>query len=339
VDPLTHALLGSAAARVALARPLGRAAWLPGAAGALLPDADAAIRSASDPLLYAEFHRHFTHSLAFVPVGGAVASLPWVLRRSTRALWKPFMAAAIVGYATHGPLDASTTYGTRLLWPFSDLRVAWNWISIIDPVFTGVLLVGTYAAARRRSTWPLVFTLAVCLAYLAGGALQRERALGVQSRIASARGHERHAGAVFPGFGNTLVWRSLYRSGDRLYMDRIRVPPFGAPSWSPGAAVDALTDGMALARAGDERRARDLERFQRFTNGWVAPAPGDPDLLGDARYSMSAAEFRPVWGIRFTSGPGPPYVLWVDRSRERRVDVLELVDELRGLDESYRPVP
>ena len=53
VDPVTHALLGSATARIVLARPLGRSAWLPGAAGALLPDADTLIRSGADPLLYA----------------------------------------------------------------------------------------------------------------------------------------------------------------------------------------------------------------------------------------------------------------------------------------------
>ena len=88
MDPVTHALLGAATARVALARPLGRAAWLPGAAGALLPDADAFIRSASDPLLYAEFHRHFTHSLVFIPLGAAIAAVPWLLAPATRATWK-----------------------------------------------------------------------------------------------------------------------------------------------------------------------------------------------------------------------------------------------------------
>ncbi len=49
MDPLTHAVLGASVARVALAKPLGRAAWLPGVAGALLPDVDAFIRSGADP--------------------------------------------------------------------------------------------------------------------------------------------------------------------------------------------------------------------------------------------------------------------------------------------------
>ena len=96
---------------------------LPGVVGALLPDADAVIRSSADPLLYAEFHRHFTHSLALIPVGGLVASLPWLMRRAPRGQWRAYLAAATAGYATHGVLDASTSYGTLLLWPFSTVRV------------------------------------------------------------------------------------------------------------------------------------------------------------------------------------------------------------------------
>jgi inner membrane protein len=338
LDPVTHALLGSAVARVVLARPLGRAAWLPGAAGALLPDADAVIRSASDPLLYAEFHRHFTHSLTFIPIGGAVAALPWLLRRATRPHWKAYLAAATLGYATHGLLDASTTWGTRLLWPFSDLRVAWNWISIIDPVFTVLLLGGVAGALWRRSVRWAAMTLLLCAVYLAAGAAQRERASTAQSQLARARGHEPDRREVFPGFGNSMIWRSLYRAGDRLYMDRIRVPPFGPASWSNGTSVISFEE-TAVAAAGDAARLRDLRRFVHFTNGWLARAPEDASLIGDARYSMSPREFVPVWGIRFSDGLRSPRVTWVDRSRQRRVDVRQLLREVRGLDESYQPVP
>jgi hypothetical protein len=64
---------------------------------ALLPDADALVRSSADPLLYAEFHRHFTHSLAFIPVGGAIAALPWLLQGKRRTQWKAYLAAATFG--------------------------------------------------------------------------------------------------------------------------------------------------------------------------------------------------------------------------------------------------
>lgn len=338
MDPVTHALLGGTVARVTLARPLGHAAWLPGVVGALLPDADAAIRSTSDPLLYAEFHRHFTHSLAFIPIGGAVAALPWLLRRATRPPWKAYLAATTIGYATHGLLDASTTWGTTLLWPFSDVRVGWNWISIIDPLFTMMLLAGAAVAIWQRSRVPAIIALTLGAVYLALGAVQHHRALNAQQQLAGARGHAPVQRDVFPGFGNNVLWRSLYRHGDRLYMDRIRVPPLGASSWSPGTSVDALEE-MPIEAAVNAVRSRDLQRFAHFTNNWMARAPDDPGLIGDARYSMSSREFVPVWGIRFGDGAGAPHAAWIDRSAQRRVDPRQMLRELRGLDESYRPVP
>ena len=40
-------------------------------------------------------------------------------------------------------LDAATSYGTRLFWPFSDERAGWDWIAIVDPAFTVPLLVAS----------------------------------------------------------------------------------------------------------------------------------------------------------------------------------------------------
>ena len=336
LDPLTHALAGSAAARLVMARPLGRAAFLPGAVAALLPDADAAIRSTSDPLLYAEFHRHFTHALAFIPAGGTIAALPWIVARSTRPHWKAHLTAATIGYGTHGVLDAATTYGTRLLWPFSDVRVAWNWISIVDPLFTALLFTGVALAVWKRSATPVGIALVLSALYVAGGAVQRVRALDAQMRIATSRGHQPIRGDVFPAFGANIVWRSLYEADGVIVMDRIRVPWLGAPAWSGGWTTAALREA---GEAHDEERRRDLARFRQFANGWMARAPGETGLIGDARYSMSDGGFVPVWGIRFTEAVSRPRVQWVDRSAQRRVDVRRLVREVFGRDESYGALP
>jgi hypothetical protein len=69
----------------------------------------------------------------------------------------------------------------------------------------------------------------------------------------------------------------------------------------------------------------------------VARAPHEPDVIGDARYSSAAERFEPVWGIRFTPGSDVP-IAWVDRSRQRRVDLPALWTELRGADPRYRPI-
>jgi inner membrane protein len=338
MDPLTHGLLGAATAHALLGGRL-RHAWMIGAVAGLAPDLDVLIRSEADPLLVIEHHRGFTHALAFIPAGGAVAALPWLATPAGRARWRTVAAAALAGYATHGLLDACTTYGTRLLWPFSDLRVSWSWISIIDPVFSLFLLGGMVAVAARGGRRPAALALATCALYLATGAAQRGRALTAQATIAESRSHAPDRGEAFPTLGNHLVWRSLYRAGDSLYVDRIRVPWIGAPRWTPGSVVAAGGEGdLTEAERRDPRVRRDLRRFRWFSNGWVARMPEEGDLWADARYSLRTDAFDPIWGVRFSPGERVP-TRWVDRTGERSLGLGDLWREVAGTGSRYRPLP
>lgn len=338
MDPLTQGLLGAAAAQALFEKQLGRKAWLVGAVGGVLPDADVFIRSDSDPLLEVEVHRQFTHALAFIPIGGSIAALPWLARKKYREQWIPILGGSVAAYATHGLLDACTTYGTQLLWPFSSLRVAWNCISIVDPVFTLVLLAGVIAAAWMRSRAPAVAAIALCIAYLGFGVVQRERALDVQTSIAELRGHEPVRQAVFPSLANLVVWRSLYQAGDSLNADRIRVPFVGSAAWHEGSVVaDLDLRDLPERLRRDPRIREDFARFRWFSGGWIAKAPDDPDVVGDARYSLRTDRFDPIWGVRFHPGADVP-TEWVDRTRDRELGLRELWAEIVG-DAEYRSVP
>jgi hypothetical protein len=125
-----------------------------------------------------------------------------------------------------------------------------------------------------------------------------------------------------------------------LYMDRLRVPWMGAPRWREGPAVETLhaerTRPQDHARG---TREHDLARFLQFTNGWAAPAPDDPAVIGDARYSMTIETYAPVWGIRFAHGAGQPRVAWIDRSPQRRVDPRDTWLEISGAHPQLRRIP
>ena len=73
MDPITQASIGAAAAQ-SIGRTSLKTALLIGALGGFLPDSDVFIRSSEDPLLHLEYHRHFTHSLIFIPVGGLITA-------------------------------------------------------------------------------------------------------------------------------------------------------------------------------------------------------------------------------------------------------------------------
>ena len=337
MDPFTHALLGASAAQIAFGRRLPRRAWLIGAGAGLAPDLDFFIRSASDPLLNVELHRQFTHALAFIPVGGALAALPWLLRRSARVDWRPVLGAATLAYATHGLLDACTNYGTQLLWPFTDLRVAWHLVTTIGPQITLLLLLGLSAALLGGRRWPAALGVLGCLLYLGIAIGQQARGLAAQTLIADARGHSIARAKLFPTVGNPVLWRAVYESDGVLYTDRIRLG--STPSFKPGNAVPLSAEAsLPAALLANPRVVRDYRRFARFSDGWVARAPADPEVLGDARYSLSTERFEPIWGIRFHPAREIP-TEWVDFTRRNRVPVGALWREISGRDVAYSPLP
>jgi inner membrane protein len=273
-------------------------ATLAGFLGGMAPDLDVLIRSREDPLLFLEYHRQFTHSLVFIPVGAAVvAALLWAMWGRRRG-WPPrqVYVFALLGYATHALLDGCTTYGTLLLWPFSEQRFAWNAVSIIDPLLSVPLLA---LVALARLSGRALFArigLAWVLAYLSLGVLARDRAQDEGLRLALARGHAPERVDAKPSFANLLVWKLIYRDGDYYYVDALRLG--AAPCVYRGervAALDLARDFPDLDR--NSQQARDVERFRWFSMGYLATDPADPQRIMDLRYSLLPNEIRPLWSI------------------------------------------
>ena len=118
MDPLTQGVIGSLAARTFVGRkrkkPLAIAFM--GGLSALTPDLDVFIKSSTDHLLFLEYHRQFTHSFFLFRLEGLLCSLVmWPFVRFKRICsFKICFLACLIGYATHGVIDACTTYGTVL---------------------------------------------------------------------------------------------------------------------------------------------------------------------------------------------------------------------------------
>jgi inner membrane protein len=330
VDPITQGTLGAAAALVFVGRrsPLrfSTQAWL-GALSGMAPDLDVFIRSASDPLLAIEYHRHFTHSLAFIPVGGVLTGLPFLALPALRPHWRSVLLVTTIGLGTHGLLDACTTYGTLLWWPFSDHRASWNLISIIDPWFTLPLLVAVIWAVKRRSAAIINTGFALAMLIMGYGFVQRERASSVQRSVAASRGHVIERAMVMPSFANHQSYRSLYLAAGQVYVDKVRVPWFGPRCVSPGRAVPLApppADGLHPVAARGER----LMRW--FASDWVGYASEDPYVLGDLRYSFAPQDVEPIWGIRRVPVDAPPAqqdgVKWVNDNARRKVSWAAFVE-------------
>lgn len=301
MDIVTQGLLGGAVALAGARREEVKAAALIGFAAGLLADADAFIRSPSDPLLTIEFHRHFSHSLLFIPIGALIAALIlWPFLRRRVAPGRLYLYA-FLGYATSGLLDACTSYGTLLLWPFSDERIAWNIISIVDPVFSLSLLAAIVYGVRKarpRAAW---VGLGLAGLYLGVGVFQHQRAEAVAQALIQQRGHTAVRHVVKPTMANLLLWRSIYESDGRFYVDAVRVGPLAGARVYAGERVAKFDAARHLPqlRAGSAL-AHDVSRFIRFSDGFVALDPRRPGLLIDVRYSMLPTSLTPLWGIEMT---------------------------------------
>lgn len=329
MDPLTHAAVGAAMAQAVAPSRDVRVATVIGAIAGMAADLDTLVGSATDPLVALEVHRHVTHALVFVPVGAAiVALLAWPLARrwlSARRLY----AYACLGLAPSGLLDACTSYGTHLFWPFSREPVAWNLIAIVDPVFTLSLLVPLVVGWTRRRRTPGRVGIALASAYLMLGFVQHERAEAAALANARSRGHSPARVLVKPTLGNLLLWRSLYVSDGRLQADAIRLGPPGASFVRKGASAPLFDPARDLAWAAPDARARrDAERFVALSQGFAVRHPEHTNLVGDGRYAMLPHRIAPLWGIEFDpSDPEaiPRFVTDRKFTREDRRELWELL--------------
>jgi inner membrane protein len=330
MDLLTQGLLGACAASAVARKPHLRKAVGIGFISGLAADLDILIASASDPLLNLEFHRHFTHSILFIPLAALLLTLLyWPLARRH---FKPreLYLLAFVGYLPSGFLDACTSYGTLILWPMSDLRVSFNIISIIDPVFTVLLITGFALALIKQSPRAPQLALLLAAFYLGFGWMQKHSIRQQATQLALDRGHQPEKVLVKPTLGNLFLWRSVYRDGNRYHVDALRSNPFtGRKHLYPGGSITAFDAGHnPLALPEDSTLFKDIERFAYFSGQYLAIETGQPNLIIDLRYANLPNQIRPLWGIRIN--PLNPqeharFVQFRDRSEAARKEFFNLL--------------
>lgn len=317
MDPLTQGLLGGVAAQATLQnfpeqeKGLGRRLYWAGVFGGMAPDLDILIRSSDNPLLGLQFHRHFTHSLSFIPIGGLIVALVfWLLWRKKILSYfpdphfrghRPFLMlfwAATIGYATHGLLDACTSYGTMLYWPWASTRVAWNTISIMDPLFTGLLFIGfLWGIFSVKHFGPRVL-LMLAFCYMGFGFWQNHQGRAIQQALANTRSQTLERGRVHPSFGNLFVWRSIYESEGRLYVDSLRlIPGKSAEYWQGGSLAKFDYKKLNSPIPEGSVMQKDIELYTWFSDDYLALIPDTVHEAGDMRFGLQSDSLYPLWGF------------------------------------------
>jgi len=302
MDPFTQGVLGAAASQSIYARKLKKDAAIIGAIAAIVPDLDIFIHSNTNPSLFFIYHRQFSHSLFFIPIGGLIIGLLYLLFiKRSRIHWPAVLIAAIIGYGTHGLLDATTTYGTVLFWPFSNMRVALDYMSIMDPIFSAILILGVFFSFRKNSHFPVIIALVFATLYICFGAWQHFRAEIVQLRVANKRGELIVKRKVMPALFNLLSWHSIYiAKNNKIYIDEIHTPLF-KESYAKSITELPLAQLKNLPKyiQHNKNLIKDFNVFKWFTDGFISQSSTNPIIIVDTRYFFSFNPIIALWGIEF----------------------------------------
>ncbi|MEN3322182.1 metal-dependent hydrolase [Mariniflexile soesokkakense] len=143
MDSLTQIVLGAACGEAILGKKIGNKALMFGAIGGTIPDLDVyfgniVYNHEIDAML---FHRGFMHSILFSVLVAFI--LGWCIfrlynsgKRIDATTLKDWILLFFWSLFTHPILDCFTPYGTQLFAPFSNYRVAFNNIAVVDPLYT-----------------------------------------------------------------------------------------------------------------------------------------------------------------------------------------------------------
>jgi membrane-bound metal-dependent hydrolase YbcI (DUF457 family) len=331
MDNVTHTLFALTLARTPLGRH-GRGTTAALVLASNAPDIDI-VTAFGGTANYLAWHRGPTHGpLGVVGLGVVTATLVWGGTRlwsgaSPARSWGPLLggpirlkpdptsfmtllAVSIVGVLLHILMDLPTSYGTRLLSPFSWRWYAIDLMPIIDVYLWMILAAGLLAGswrpgARQKSA-------AIALALMAAN--YGIRVTAHQEALATAA---RVHGPALPtpcdpsaAFGSLLdSWpqpSTWHPDSGRCLVDTAAIPSFGSPfEWRviaqlPDAYVEIYGDDAGripnrwtpqVAAAARARTAQVLLGFSRFPAASAFPQPSGGTIVQftDVRFAMGPA--------------------------------------------------
>lgn len=292
MDNITHGLLGLAIGMVRRrdgstpgvpnSTPTDKAVVLSTLLAAEIPDID--VFFGRGPLDEFTYHRGLTHSLVAAPFVALLATVITKTVYRKAKIHTLYMWSLLSVLVAHLLNDYMTGWGTRLLLPFSQARLALDWVPIVDLLYTvplaaAVILAWRKPERRRRAAAAALLYLGV---YTFG---YRGLSHTLVDRAVAARyaGQPVSQQRVAPNMLNPLAWDFTVDLPDRF--EQGRAYPFGAVAATtvvPKAPEDTVVRAVRSAPELQPFFAQfpfTLVNYTRNGSGYVA-------TIGDVRYRM-----------------------------------------------------
>lgn len=223
MDPLTHVAAGVLCSQL-VTTPSRWWAALAGAIFAVLPDLDY-FYIFLDRLAFIRYHRGFTHSLAALPLFALVGGL------AGRALggprwFRPLLVLGVAVLASHLLLDLATSYGTQILSPFSRRRFTLDWVFIIDPYLTVLLVIGALSALTFHRWGPRLGTcfLAAAMVYMLVCGFYHYQALTLARQLFQTTNPQTQTMAALPQPFSCRRWQLIVARPGEIQQTFVQLP-------------------------------------------------------------------------------------------------------------------
>ena len=288
MDSVSQLLLGAAVGEAVAGRKAGNKAVAWGAVAGSIPDLDVLAQYFIAPIDALIFHRGMTHSIIFaLALAPILGSLATKIHRKCPATFKDWTLLLFLALVTHPLLDCFTTWGTALFWPFSDYRVAFKSIFVIDPLYTVPLLVCIVwliclprHSGRRRML--VRAGLLISTSYLVFTLLIKQQAARVFEMSFAQQQIEVLRYDTKPAPFTTILWACTAETEEGYYIGY-----YSFFDEDKQIVFDFFPRGSGLIAPykGDETVAKLL----KMTQGWHTAEPADQGIIfNDLRFGQTA---------------------------------------------------
>lgn len=288
MDSFTQIVLGASVGEAVLGKKVGNKAMLYGAIAGTIPDLDVVARYFVDTVTATEWHRGFSHSIFFAVLHAPIFGwLIYKIERKSRAAFMDWTRLMFWGLLTHPILDAFTTWGTQLFWPF-DLRLAFKNIFVIDPLYTLPFLAFLILAMRQKRLSPkrkkynqmgiFVSCTYLLVTLLLKGVAHRKFVNGLD-----AQSIDYLAIDTRPTPFNTILWTANVDVGDAYLI--------GTYSFFDSKDIDFIAYPKNHEQLGRLRSNDKVKRLAKIAEGWyTVTGSEEAPIFNDLRFGLISLE-------------------------------------------------
>lgn len=126
---------------------------------------------------------------------------------------------------------------------------------------------------------------------------QKLRAEGIINDYAQTLDHQIEFIEAKPSFGNIVVWKVIYTTSDKYYVNAIRLSL--DHKIYPGESIDKFDENKSFPWLDKtSQQAKDIDKFRWFSNGYLGIDQNNKNIIYDVRFSTIPNQVKGLWGIR-----------------------------------------